>query len=470
MSNHRRNQDSSSAEKPACHYFFIVIAPHIGRVLIHRFESHAALPHLTASAGHDWFETDHINKMVARKLGLTVTVLRCLRGNGNNVISNLRVYELEHHGTYDPLPEGYEWIRASDISRLNLADKRQRSWLAEQQGSESKPAGLVWNQPGWITSAVDYAGEVLQDNQAGVVESYQQLRAWERSCVLRLHTADNSFILKASPPMYEHEPRVMRWLSRRYPGQFPQTLTLDGNRHAETLLMEDIQFPELSRSIDIAVWRISLQQMARIQTDLISESQKLLELGVPDLGLAWMRSKIDLLCSDTQAMLIGQEDGLTEQEALLVNELASPLHKLCDELMAQPIPESFEHGDFRPSNIMYQEPRCIFIDVSNSAISHPFFSAITLLDFEDLACGANNDAEEKSMLRDAYLWCWRAYAPTEVLMQTYETARPLAILYSVLVRRYWILPQIDNPQNWQFMIPYWLKQLIHAIHHNSSDK
>ncbi|OKJ26515.1 hypothetical protein [Streptomyces sp. CB01580] len=85
---------------------------------------------------------------------------------------------------------------------------------------------------------------------------------------------------------------------------------------------------------------------------------------------------------------------------------------------------------------------------TDAAVSHPFFSAVTLLDFEPVP----GTAQQADDLRASYLRPWAAAYPHADVEAAFEAARPLAVLHAALVRWFRLLPAVTPREKWEFMV------------------
>ena len=422
------------------------------------------LPSFSCQEQRNWFEVDFINQTIFDLIGAEVTVLRCIEGDDNTSEPLTRVYELENHSSNWKKPDNAKWIDKNDAAQVNFSDPEHGStvlsWFRET--NKNLMPRNSWQSRGWADNVMKFVSDSLAKHGASSMLSYSQLRTWDRSCVFRFVTHERSYILKASPPIFSHEPRMAMLLSERYPDQFPRVIAVCDED--PVLLMEEVKFPLLLGSSDLLGWKTSLRQIAKIQKDLIRERNSIPKTGCPDLGLAWMASLIEPLLLDTDSMLVNEINGLRPEEVRELIGLVPYLSQMCSELDGIGIPETFEHGDFRPSNIFYFENRCMFIDLSNCAVSHPFFTAVTLIDFEQITANVPINVDVKGLLRDEYLRLWGDYGSEKKLIYAYELARPLAILHAALVRKFIVLPEFAKQSKWNFMVPYWLKRIAPSVH------
>ena len=69
-------------------------------------------------------------------------------------------------------------------------------------------------------------------------------------------------------------------------------------------------------------------------------------------------------------------DGLSEDEFIILNKLKPKLISICEKLSKYKIKETFGHADFHDKNILIDtaNQRTTLIDLGEVVITHPFFS------------------------------------------------------------------------------------------------
>ncbi|MEO5951244.1 MAG: phosphotransferase, partial [Chloroflexia bacterium] len=83
---------------------------------------------------------------------------------------------------------------------------------------------------------------------------------------------------------------------------------------------------------------------------------------------------------------------------------------LCDTLSASNLPPTLHHGDFHSGNILCDQT-CVVLDWSGFVgVSHPFL-------FLSVVSEEHSDPAVLSILLDAYLSAWTAYAPLPTLRE-----------------------------------------------------
>lgn len=408
-----------------------------------------ALPSVVLPLGN-WYDVDGLLACLAADYGLRAVVLECVAGSSNVRPATERVYAC---ATVDGSAGRGSW---SDIDETGaLLEPVERDWVDAALHVAAGGGRQPWSVSDWFSDVRAFLERALNATDVRL----QQLRTWQRSCVLRVLTPDQRLIFKASPALFSHEPGLSEYLARRFPDRFPEVVAVDAARGWS--LMEEVGGTPLARTDELGPWRQAMASFAHVQLACVEATEELLDLGCPDLRIDALRAESSELLADRAAMLPGHPDGLSEFEIAALEAAAPRVHALWEALASYGVPATLEHGDFRPEHVLVSASGHKFFDLSNGAVSHPFFSPITMLDFEDLPLGGGAAVEED--LRAAYLVPWSASHGHLDLEGAFRAARPLAILHAAVVR-YQFIPHLEPREEWAFMVPYWLRKFLRALH------
>lgn len=284
-------------------------------------------------------------------------------------------------------------------------------------------AGLSWTQPGWFEQASAWIQAELKQQGIGLDGAIEQphVRPW--STVLRVPTTAGIFFFKATAPVLAHEPALTQALSFWRPDCMPQVTAADLERG--WMLMPD--FGASLRSLfqaghTIQDWHTILPVYAEMQIEMVDRRRDILTLGAFDRRLEVLPAEYELLLADTDALRIGQTDGLTEDEYSRLLEYMPRFEAMCEELAGFFIPETLHHDDFHDGNIFVRDGRYIFADWAESCVAHPFFSMVVGLRSIAYRFNLPEDAPEIAELRDIYLEPWTCYESRQNLQAAFYLA------------------------------------------------
>jgi len=214
--------------------------------------------------------------------------------------------------------------------------------------------------------------------------------------VLRVPLADGVVWFKACAPVQAFEPRLTAELAARWPGRVADVLGHDDER--SWLLLADAGTPIEVDGNPPEAWLVALPPYAELQRGEAAHAHDHLAHGVPDLRVATLPARYDVL--------LQQDLPLDSDEIDRLREFAPRFAELCGELAAHGIPESIQHDDLHGSNVYALGDRLRVLDWGDASISHPFMSLYETFRFLE---GGNKLPPSDpwfARLRDAYLEPW----------------------------------------------------------------
>lgn len=442
-------------------YYALILHRSEARLLLLRADGGWTLPHFSREMQHFWQTTDHINAALYEMLGVETTVLRCLYvGKDPSTGHSVRIHEMETHRTGWEPPADARWVAREELDELPLSVFQHRpfieEWFAEAESKPVSPLRPPWARRGWFEGVSGWIGRQLASLDVELSGPVGQLRAWQRSCVLRVPTSAGDFYFKALPSMFAFEIPLLKLLAEKHPGKFPTLLAVDETRH--WMLMPDFGGTPLDKIGEIEAWEGAREELARLQISLATDVDSLLAAGCPDRRLDLLAAGIDSLLADTPLLTAGR-GWLSGGDIEQLQSLAPELKRMCAELATYNISYSLEHGDLWASNIIGKEGGgYLFFDWSDSSVSHPFFSVV-LFNTED-EVQVPDVPEARHRLREAYLRPWLAYEPMDRLLRAFEIAQTLAPIHAALSYKTLILPNMEAKWEMENMPPFFLRMLL----------
>lgn len=440
---------------PTYIHFLLIPHPHESKLLLITDESGRQVPRYETDEPHYWQTVQPVNALVKEHLGLTLTTLRCVKTE--YVDGCIRMF-YAMDGSSIPadwsVPEGAEWVAWDNLEAIPTEQRGViEEWIAWNK--DSSLIRTEWYRPGWFAKASAWMEEQFDDRGIMLTAPIEQIRSWERSAILRAETSFGRFYFKALPAMFRHEPVLVKWLAYTYPEAFPKPLLVDGWRR--WLLMPEYGSQTLDTVLDIELWEAALRQYAELQISLSVRFNDLIGLGCPDWRLYTLVDAIEPLLMNPADKLSGTSLRLSGEELDGLRGRIPEFKQVCVDLGKYGIPVSLEHGDFWAGQVVINGDKCVFIDWSDSSVSHPFFSMYFLQD-TDIALPDVPNVRER--LRDAYLKPWQAYEPLPKLIEAYDLAMKLAPLHHALIYQRHILPQMQVQWEMHNMIPFYLRRLL----------
>jgi hypothetical protein len=445
-----------------------VLLPHPleSRLLMMHTHGEWRLPEWDDATEHDWQVTDHVNRAVAARFGMETTVLRCVRDQPDPVSAQtVRVYELDNHSAPHDTVSAPSWIGYGELDMLRIADPEVRELVGEwfsRDAGELPARGPDWTRRGWYVEALAWSVARLREIGVTTVRSPEQLRAWERSFLMRIHTTHGAFYFKAAPAMFSHEPPLMALLAEYYPANLPEIIAIDLDRGWFLQREADGAALPLNEVREEEEWYRAVRRLAEIQVDTARRGPELRAAGCPDRGLDTLARRIPRLCADASAMLLGHPEGLSRREIEQVSALAPSLLALCEELASCDLPDALEHGDLWASNVLSTLSGPIYLDWSDSSISHPFFSLSQLM-VEAAGLLPDSSRESRRKLRDSYLQPWRVAASSDTLIRAFEIARVLAPVHLAATVHAELLPAAGHRWELESAVPAYMRLALRLL-------
>jgi hypothetical protein len=278
-----------------------------------------------------------------------------------------------------------------------------------------------WLDPAWRAGADGWIGEQLGRLGVSRVGAFDQVHERPWSTVIRVPTEIGSVFFKAVASPLRHEAALTELLGSRRPDCIPAPLAVD--RERGWMLMEDggQTLRELiAAERSLGRWASVLPLYASVQIDLAGSVSELVALGVPDL-------RLDVLPTKVEAMLDEMVDLPDDERRRLAGSLPW-VRESCERLAAAGIPETIQHDDLHDAQVFVRDDRYLLLDWGDSCISHPFFSLAVTLDGV-IAWGVDDveHSEPTEQYRDAYLEPFRGRT-SEDLVALSATSRRLGWL------------------------------------------
>lgn len=447
-------------------YRYYTILPEYGtsRVLLLPTKDGWTLPNWSTAEPHFWQTCDHVNRAMLEMYSIHVTTLRCMYVYHDPETGlRQRVHSLDNHSPDWQPPEGARWIDRDGLVSLRLAVPAHRQLIEvsfdEAEGVGDSQLRVSWSRRGWYETAVRWIEDQVEQIGSYMLGSPEQLRAWDRSCVMRVPTSRGNLYFKALPPMFAHELPLLDKLAEWHPRNFPHLLVVD-TEHI-WMLMLDFGGRTLDTVADVEVWEGALRELGRLQIELAAKADTLVSAGVPYRGLDWLSNQIDWLIESLPNLNTYGQTPLTIEELSQLCELAPRLKEKCAELGGYNIPLSLEHGDLWASNIVVKEEGFLYFDWSDCSIAHPFFSLTVF--YGETGVELPSSPEIEARLRDSYLQPWIRFEPPDRLRHAFEIAQVLAPLHGALGYYTHILPNMAHKWEMENMPPFFLRVMLERM-------
>jgi hypothetical protein len=324
--------------------------------------------------------------------------------------------------------------------------------------------GTLWTQPDWLADAHAWIAEQLRT--LGVARdgpiTQPHVRPW--ATAMRVPTERSPLWFKAITPALAHEAAITEALSRWAPGRTPRVLTADFARN--WLLVEDggVTLSSLGGGDSGARRATELASYyARLQRHVAQHAAEMLALRVPDCRLEAFPSHYCRLLEDTDALMIGRDDGLSREEYDALVALVPTVTAISAELAAFGLPATIQHDDLHGNNVLVRNERLTVFDWGDSSVAHPFLSLTVLLRSTARGLKVNEGSPEINAVRRAYLDAWD--------LRLTDAERDRACLLADALGRisralnyHRLVPALAEPYRSEYMpaVAGWLQEFISA--------
>jgi hypothetical protein len=275
----------------------------------------------------------------------------------------------------------------------------------------------------WVQQQLGAHGLVLADGQRHVNSS-------PFFNLMRFETADDSAVwFKAVGEPNLREYPITVGLGRDYPRYFPKLLGTHTEWHG--WLTAEAGLPLLEDDHDIENWKTAVETLADLQVELVNRESYLLDLGCTDWRIDQITRRIDpFLTAMEEIMQLQPETPPPILSKCELDELGETLKSACQRLQALGIPNTYIHGDFGPHNLLSSGTQCLFIDLAESGVGHPFLTFQYLLD-----CLHNSHPEFDTAHRDlrgAYGARWSSLVHEQEMMEAFNSVPLVTLLWHAL--------------------------------------
>jgi hypothetical protein len=280
-----------------------------------------------------------------------------------------------------------------------------------------------WEEPGWegsVQAWIDERLEGLGMRQAGPMEA--RPRPW--SIVLSVPTSGGTCYFKTTARDMANDAAITQALAGEAPDLVLTPLAVDAHRRWMLLpdggrRLRDV----LQESREIAHWERILPPYAQLQLRTEGRAAELRSLGAMERRPARLPELLDGLLDEPDLLLIGDADGLSDDEVRQLRDLRPRVAEACAVLETCGIGPSIQHDDLHDGNVLAADGGHRVIDWGDSGVAHPFATLLVTLrsvahafEFGDWT-PFGTAAPELDRLRDAYLEPWSDRLPRARLNQ-----------------------------------------------------
>jgi hypothetical protein len=215
----------------------------------------------------------------------------------------------------------------------------------------------------WITDQVVRSGGVL----TGEIDQ-RRVRPWSTQLVAPTDRGPAWF--KANCRALAFEPAVQRELSRLVPDEGDAPLGLDVDRGwmlttDRGTTLGDGHEPTLDD------WRAVVRLAATLQRRVAGSGAALLAAGLPDCAPATVPARYAWLVDQLADLPGDHPSHVGADEAATLRATVGRVEQAVEELLAGPLPSTFQHGDLHPKNVFAVDSGLRIFDFGDAQWAHP---------------------------------------------------------------------------------------------------
>lgn len=339
-------------------------------------------------------------------------------------------------------------------------------------------SSLLWTQPEWTASAVEWIREAVRlagEQITGPIEQ-PHIRPW--ATVMTVPTRGGQCYFKASIPLLAFEPALTLVLAQSSPGCTPEVVAADTARG--WMITRDAGIPLrglLKSPEDLHLLDRVLPMLADLQMQWANREGELAGLGVPDHRVQYLPGRFERLLEERELLTANEKFSLNLEQVKRLRVLSPRFAQMCADLLDSGIPQSIHYDDMHGGNVFLRqsglEPaRVTFSDWGDSSIGHPFASLLIFLRAVADLMNLPEDSTEKpeklppmlARLRDIYLEPWQRYQPGIRLVEIFNLAWRVGMVARALSWHENILA-LDEPYraDLRYTVPAWLGEFLLAM-------
>lgn len=282
------------------------------------------------------------------------------------------------------------------------------------------------------TQIIEWGTDYLTSQGYTIHQSPVILLSTPWSNIIRFSTSKGNFYLKQTPLAIFVEPKIFQILHDQFQASVPFVIAINKNLHC--FLMKDggqSLREYLKADFQPSFLYQAIKEYAAIQRSTEDQIEQFLSLGIPD----WRLDKLPRLYDHiiTQVDLL-KNDGLTDQELQLLQDLSPKFSAQCQLLSQYQVPETLGIYDINTNNVLIDPntKKLTFIDLGEAVITHPFFSLHTYLNQAITHHSVKEFDQTYNQLQEACFENWLGLASRHQLLEAFNLAKKFWPIYSVL--------------------------------------
>lgn len=297
-----------------------------------------------------------------------------------------------------------------------------RDYLAVRRAAGLEPESLCRQQGpfsdfGVFERICRWVEQELKPSRKTWDGEFRQLHATPSFALIRFGTNTGAVWFKATGAPNQRESNISRCLSNLFPAYTPEILSFRDDWNA--WLADELQGMALASCRDHEAWCQAAKSMAQVQIASIGHTRAILRSGALEARTANLISQVTPFFSEIGRLMDIQVK--TAPRRLTASELrllAGQMNEALERLQVLAVPDTLNHFDLNPENVIVRSGNAKFLDWAEAAIGHPFLSFEYLRQHFSRQFG--NEAGHSGELLNAYAQEWRPLVTESVFHRAME--------------------------------------------------
>jgi hypothetical protein len=291
-----------------------------------------------------WQEAGPVVAAARAAHGVEVTILRLLRAEAGRA------------------------TRGGPVSYLAEIEQPPATALAPWKGDPTadEPLRVHYARPGGPADDLRWADSVLAERRTPPTGPAEQVKTWNLSSLWRIPIGDSSAWLKAVPPFFAHESRMLALLDTAV---VPPLIAADG----PLMLLEDIPGVDQHHTVGAPTLAM-VRLLVGLQVEWAARTDELLALDLPD----WRSAPLAEVAADVVARTAPELERHVVQQ---LERLLAGFAQRSAEVESCGIPVTLVHGDFHRGNVRGTPERLVLLDWGDCGVGHPLLDQIAFLEY-----------------------------------------------------------------------------------------
>lgn len=233
----------------------------------------------------------------------------------------------------------------------------------------SGPFSQVVGSPEWRADAQAWMQSRVSEHGRRLTGEIEQRRIRPWSTQLVAPTTDGPVWFKANCAAMAFEPAVHDLLSRLMPDEVDVPMALD--RERAWMLTAD-RGPTLRDRHEPTLddWRAVVRGAANLQRQVADSGPVLADAGLPGCAPDTVAGRYEDLVDRLEALPVEHPSALAAREAAQLRARVGVVERAVDELLAAPLPSTFQHGDLHPGNVFAVDGGLRIFDFGDGQWAH----------------------------------------------------------------------------------------------------